>query len=157
GNAIILRGPYTTARRTSTSGFGQMVRSLVGKSSGRYYVEFEVDALSGDGVKMGFGVATATASLSNVSADRDLSTDSTKSFGIYTNGYWSNGSSSGLGSFATDDVIGLEIDVTNRTMRANKNGGAFSSAQSFSMVTGTIYLAISISPCNTAAIQARIH
>lgn len=116
-SAVTLSGGNLVATNTGTTSTNQgaHVVAASGKTTGKYYFECKVTAYTG-GAGVGFGVGTTTAIYSDMSTfpPGDM---------IFVKGHdgsgpiWATGSNTGFNlgrSLATNDVIGIAVDVTNR-------------------------------------------
>jgi hypothetical protein len=104
--------------RVQATGAG-MVRSVVGLTSGRRFLEF----IGHDSGIVGFAKSTA--------ANTNYPGSGNDSFGLGSDGnYYLNGAgtSYGIGTWGPSDVIGIDIDITNKTVAFRKNNGSWGTA-----------------------------
>ena len=109
--------------------------SSIGVTSGKWYAEFTVGAVSNG---LFFGVSR------DPNGDSNYIGGHSTSFGYSANGSkYTNNSASGYGdSFTTNDVIGLALDLDNGTLTFYKNGSSQGTAYN-SMGTGTFFMGVS--------------
>jgi len=113
-SSITISGGNLVATGT-VAGF-RSARANTGKSSGKWYWESKVTA--GTSVMVGFGASTVAL---NNFAGFDSQGDSV---GYYSSGtiYNLNANQGSKASYTTNDVIGIALDMTGRTMEFFKNG-----------------------------------
>ena len=109
--------------------------SSIGVTSGKWYAEFTVGAVS-NGIF--FGVSR------DPNGDSNFIGGHSTSFGYVNNGSkYTNGSAAGYGdSFTANDVIGVALDLDSGTLTFYKNGSSQGTAYN-SMGTGTFFIGIS--------------
>jgi len=113
-SSITISGGNLVATGT-VAGF-RSARANTGKSSGKWYWEAKVTA--GTSVMVGFGASTVAL---NNFAGFDSQGDSV---GYYSSGtiYNLNANQGSKAAYTTNDVIGIALDMTGRTMEFFKNG-----------------------------------
>lgn len=116
----------------STTSTGGMVRSVIGKSSGKWY--WEVTKTGGS--DMAVGIAKSTANLSSY-----LGSDANGYSYVGSNGNkLNNATSTAYGStYGNSVVIGVAMDLDNGTLTFYRNG--VSQGTAFSGLSGTFYAA----------------
>jgi len=119
------------------SGGWHNVRTAESRTTGRFY--FEIKFISNTSSLNGviLGIVNSTASLN------DYPGANSNGLGFWdNNGQWLGGSGGGsnVGTLANGDIVGFDIDYDAKTIRASRNNGAWSSAASFSNVTGPYFL-----------------
>ena len=142
GTGITLSNGDMTA--TMASGTWRHVRTVLGRSSGKWYAEMVFSDLD-HGMA---GIANSSANLGDYAGDDSYG----HSFYNYSGGYYTGGSSSSYGStFADGDVIGLAVDLDNGKVWCSKNGTWQNSGDPVagtnpmaSGLSGTLYLAGSL-------------
>jgi hypothetical protein len=125
-------------RMTVSSGSNQGARSTSSRTSGKLQAEYVVLST----VSSSVGLANASAVLAGTwlaGSGNGIGLDPNNGL-AYTNGSQTT-TAPGLGTFAVNDVIGMEIDLSARTLRYAKNGTW--SAVTYTIPTGAIYLAAS--------------
>lgn len=134
GTAVSLSNGNLTASVGSGSNWSA-VRSTIGKSSGKWYWEVTQNALSSVDV----GVMTSGCSLDG--AGTLIGNCSTGWTYINGGNKAHNGFSVSYGaSYATNDVIGVALDMDAGTVTFYKNGA--SQGQAYTGLTGTVYAAV---------------
>jgi hypothetical protein len=117
---VTLSGGNLIASNTGTTSTNQgaHVASSSGKTSGKYYFEITTTA-KGSGGNYGLGIGTTAATYTNM-GNSALGGDMHYSSGSI----WVNGGSSGsMGARSNGDVIGVAVDLGNRTMWFKKVSG----------------------------------
>ena len=109
--------------------------SSIGVTSGKWYAEFTVGAVS---IGLFFGVSR------DPNGDSNYIGGHSTSFGYSANGskYTNNSASSYGDSFTANDVIGLALDLDNGTLTFYKNGTSQGTAYN-SMGTGRFFMGVS--------------
>lgn len=116
-------------RATNTSGVNELVKSTLGKSTGKWYWEITVQTVRED-----LGVANSTQSTSGFVGDSPNSTGYNSSGVIFRN----SASLSAAASYTTGDVIGFALDMGAGTLQFFKNNVSQYVATG---ITGTVYAA----------------
>jgi hypothetical protein len=119
-----------------------LVRSTIGKSSGKWY--WEVSWNTSSASQIGTGVATASAGL-NAYLGNDVS-----GYGYYGNAITrNNGGTAAYGaSYATGDVIGVALDMDAGTLTFYKNN--VSQGVAYSGLSGTFYPSVGATGATSA-------
>ncbi|MGB1561539.1 MAG: SPRY domain-containing protein [Sinimarinibacterium flocculans] len=134
-------------RATAASNFAQLVRSVAGKTDGKWYVEFVLGiSTTGVGV-IAVGAANESASLAQFVGQNQ------NGWGHWgqTPRRWHNSVATAYGTaFANNDVIGMALDLPNNSVWWSRNGEwqgggnpAAGTGAAFTSLSGTIYLAAS--------------
>lgn len=118
GPAFSLSETNRRSRATAATATANMIRGVNSKNSGKLYIEFDILAATGTGGgATGVGLATSDADLTSV-----LTAAGT--FILWradAASYQRNGSGNSGFSTATNDVVGLAVDFTAKTVQAYKN------------------------------------
>ncbi len=110
------------------------VRSVVSKSSGKFY--WEVTCTTSK--YFSIGVANSSASLTAVVGAGDVNSVTVNFNGtILTNG--TNATGSSITAFVEGDIIGVALDMDARTVGFNKNNGAFTTVSGAYVPAGDLY------------------
>lgn len=118
--AVTLSGGDLVATNTGTTSANQgaHVASSAGKSSGKHYFEFTATTWTA-GNNVSCGVGTTASSYSNIGAN------ATTGGVIYRSGnMWANGTGHvGWGTIASNDIIGVAVDIDNGSIWFKRVGG----------------------------------
>lgn len=141
GAGLALSSGDTVVSQTTGGALAQIVRSVHGKSSGKYYVEVYLD--SGGGVSTsdgaGFGIANASATLSNYlggdAGSEGMGFYGPKGYSLRAAAY--QVSNLVPGGIANTDVVQIYIDLDDRFIYAGVNGAILNSGDPLSGGAGT--------------------
>lgn len=118
------------------------VRGTIGKSSGKWYWEITLAALS-SGIPS-IGIANSSLPLTSFVGE------TSGSWGYVNGQKYNNSSGAAYGAtYTVGDVISVALDMDGGTITFYKNGA--SQGQAFSGITGTIYPAVSNTTSSTSA------
>jgi len=123
---------------TTTSGNSALTWNLTtqGANNGKWYAEGKVEYASSTAGTAGFGIVN----LDNVQNGKF---NEITNLGIYyaVNGalYLNNGSSGSYGTYTTNDVIGVFMNLDDRELRFSKNGTMLNSSNSFVTIPSGTY------------------
>lgn len=136
GTMTFSNGNLTVANSAAfPAGVTRTTVSIPG-ATGKWFASFKRGPVNSGGTE-GVGVCNSSLAASATS----LSAGGTNSFGAYDDGNWYKnnvGSTTGAGSFSTNDVIDLAVDFTARRAWVRRNGGTwFGAGSSGDPVAGT--------------------
>lgn len=134
---ITLSNGDLDAEITSSPGGYRGVRSVGSRTTGKYHFEIEADAGSTGSAHYAIGIANASADLNNYAGS------SAHSIGWFGSGsVWHNASSVGTpGGFANGDILEIEVDLDNDTIKfRNNNSEAWSADFDISGISGPKFI-----------------
>lgn len=142
----------TKVHRTGGGGTFSSVRTNDNHASGRYYLEYVLSAGAGGSTFWLVGVGNSAAILNNYPG---ITKDST---GIFSNdGTWffnNVPTATTITSFTTGDNIGIDFDITNKTIAFRKNGGTWTAANSLSTINaGPYYCMVGLAGGSTTPVE----
>ena len=147
----IINGAYA-ARISQTGSAYQSARSDLPLPPGITTVQFfvtQVGSGEGTGPGMRLGVANGVASLANYGgATNDGCTYQSTNGNVVKNA----GVTGNAGSFTTGDVISMVVDMTGKTVKFSKNGGAFSADTDITSLGDDVYVCASLGNGNVAPV-----
>lgn len=133
--------------KSTTSGTWQTVRANQSYTTGQFYLEFTADYITSNVI---IGVCNASETLASHNLGQTSSTG--LGYELNNNSILPGGTSPGVGH--VNDIIGVKYDFGAKTISFNINGGTFSTATSFSAITGPYFPAMSsFSPGDNAIVN----